>query len=77
MDGSQPVITRLRHRVALEECQVSLDRALHQLRARGDVATETAAADLRDAADQLGAVIGIVTSDDVLDEIFSHFCIGK
>jgi tRNA modification GTPase len=33
--------------------------------------------DLRDALDQLGEVVGEVITDDLLDVIFSEFCIGK
>ena len=33
--------------------------------------------DLRSAVDALGAVLGVVVTDDILDRIFSRFCIGK
>lgn len=39
--------------------------------------SELFAADLRDALDQLGQVSGATTPDDILDIIFSQFCIGK
>jgi tRNA modification GTPase len=35
------------------------------------------AVDLRGAADSLGEITGIITSDEVLERIFSEFCIGK
>jgi tRNA modification GTPase len=38
---------------------------------------ETLAIDLRDALSAVGRVTGETTTDDVLDVIFSSFCIGK
>jgi tRNA modification GTPase len=38
---------------------------------------ELLAMDLRDALDQLGSILGQVTTDDLLGRIFSTFCIGK
>lgn len=35
------------------------------------------AEDLREAADEAGEITGSITTDDLLDEIFSSFCIGK
>jgi tRNA modification GTPase len=35
------------------------------------------AAELREALDALGAILGQITPDDVLGRIFSSFCIGK
>ncbi|MEK7336847.1 MAG: hypothetical protein AAB111_05175 [Nitrospirota bacterium] len=38
---------------------------------------ECVAVDLRGAADTLGEITGVITSDEVLHRIFSQFCIGK
>jgi len=38
---------------------------------------ELAAADIRAALEELGKVVGAVYTEDVLDRIFSRFCIGK
>ena len=38
---------------------------------------ETLALDLRAALHELGAITGAITNEDVLDAIFSQFCIGK
>jgi tRNA modification GTPase len=38
---------------------------------------ELVAAELRTALDELGLVVGAVYTDDILDRIFSRFCIGK
>ena len=38
---------------------------------------EFLAARLRQALDELGMLIGRVTPDDVLDQVFANFCVGK
>lgn len=63
-------------------CRNSLDgagRALHEARSalHNGVGEEFVAAELRLALDQLGQVLGAVYTDDILDRIFSRFCIGK
>ena len=69
--GSAPLITRARHRAALEECLAALRRY--------DAAAlpELAAEDLRLAARALGRITGRVDVEDLLDIIFRDFCIGK
>ncbi|MCG3175068.1 MAG: tRNA modification GTPase MnmE [Myxococcota bacterium] len=68
-------ITRERHAAALERFDSALDRTGQALR-RGD-SPEFAAADLREALSWLGELTGEVTTDDLLDRIFTRFCIGK
>ncbi|TWU20842.1 tRNA modification GTPase [Bythopirellula polymerisocia] len=60
---------------SLRSARDSLRRALETLSAHGG--EELVAADLRTALDNLGRVVGTVYTDDVLDRIFSQFCIGK
>lgn len=68
------VVTRARHRRALEETVAALDRAL----AHGtDGGEELIAEELRSAATALGRLTGRVDVEDVLDVIFRDFCIGK
>ena len=64
-----------RHRAALARAADALRRA----RAALDdmMGIEFAAADLHDALDSVGEVVGQTTPDEILDTIFSHFCIGK
>ena len=64
-------LTRLRHRLALEECVDALARA------RAVDAGELVAEDLRLAARALGRVTGRVDVEDLLDVVFADFCIGK
>ncbi|QGZ97028.1 tRNA uridine-5-carboxymethylaminomethyl(34) synthesis GTPase MnmE [Terricaulis silvestris] len=68
-----PVLTRARHRRLVEEARSALQRAIPAL----DQAAELAAEDVRVAADQIGRLTGRIDVEDLLDEIFSSFCIGK
>lgn len=68
------IVTRTRHRRALEETIVALDRALAHGASGGE---ELIADDFRAAATTLGRLIGRVDVEDVLDVIFRDFCIGK
>ncbi len=70
--GEAPVITRARHRRALEACLGHLELFL-----AGGRDIELAAEELRLAARALGRVTGRVDVEDVLDLVFSSFCIGK
>jgi tRNA modification GTPase len=69
-------MARRRHLDALARAATAVDAADQVLRERG--AGELAAEELRLAQQSLGEIItGEVTSDDILGEIFSRFCIGK
>ena len=74
-EGDSDFSARTRHIVALEACAEHLQRGTEQLKAHG--AAELVAEDLRSAQDALGSVSGHLSSDDLLGEIFSSFCIGK
>ncbi len=71
----QVVITHLRHREALDDAELSLAEALKSL--DKGLSEEFAAADLQAALLHLGEITGLVTSEDILNRIFSQFCIGK
>ena len=73
--GDRPTITLVRHRDALERVAESLELALEGV--RGRLAPELVAVDVQNAADHIGSITGTITSEDVLDRIFSEFCIGK
>jgi tRNA modification GTPase len=66
-----PILTRARHRQALEEASLSLRRA------SGAPLPELRAEDLRLALRGLGRITGAVDVEDLLDVIFRDFCIGK
>jgi tRNA modification GTPase len=68
------VVTRARHRQALEQTVGALDRALGQSEGGRE---ELIAEELRSAATTLGRLTGRVDVEDILDVIFRDFCIGK
>jgi len=72
--GEGVLLARKRHIVALESSLNSTRNALDQLNSN---ASELVAEDLRQAAQYLGSITGEFSSDDLLGEIFSSFCIGK
>ena len=72
---ASPVVMNQRHRQHLQRAldAVRAARAGLDANASGD----TLALDLRVALHELGAITGQITNEDVLDQIFSRFCIGK
>ncbi len=69
------VVTNVRHRAALEQATLALEQACESV--RNQVSADCVAVDLRAAADALGEITGAITSAEVLERIFSEFCIGK
>lgn len=70
--GEPPTATRLRHRELLSEAAERLRRALDP-----SDALELAAEDVRLAGRALDRITGRIDPEDVLDRVFSSFCIGK
>jgi len=71
--GEAPLATRIRHGESLREAHARLLRALEEL----EPAVELAAEDVRLAARALARVTGRIGAEDILDVVFSSFCIGK
>ncbi|MBO4691827.1 MAG: tRNA uridine-5-carboxymethylaminomethyl(34) synthesis GTPase MnmE [Bacteroidales bacterium] len=68
-------VTNLRHYQALKDAEISIERVLEGIRL--NFPTDLVAQDLRQATDDLGSIIGEISSQEILSHIFSHFCIGK
>lgn len=68
-------VTNLRHTVAIERALQGVDQARQSVEA--GCAGELIAIDLRIAADALGEITGVITTDEILERIFAEFCIGK
>lgn len=68
-----PAATRLRHAERLREARAYLGRALSE----AGLEVELAAEDVRLAARALAKITGRIDAEDILDRVFSSFCIGK
>jgi tRNA modification GTPase len=69
------IVTNVRHQAALDRASESLAQAKNSV--REGMANELVAVDIRGAADALGEITGVITTDEILEQIFSTFCIGK
>jgi tRNA modification GTPase len=74
-EGPTPLGTAARCRGSVLAAEAAIRSAIEALELT--LGEELVAADLRLAIDELGRVIGSVVTDDILDRIFSRFCIGK
>jgi tRNA modification GTPase len=90
--GVDPLVKRIRADLAShrerpttahsDRCVVALTAAVRTLddaiaKARAGAGTEYVAVGIRETLDLLGEIVGAVYTDDLLDRIFSRFCIGK
>ncbi|MFQ5466002.1 MAG: tRNA uridine-5-carboxymethylaminomethyl(34) synthesis GTPase MnmE [Thermodesulfobacteriota bacterium] len=73
--GPVGLVASARHRDALESALKGLGRVREAV--AGGLGREFVATDLRWALDRLGEITGRTTTEDILDRIFSEFCIGK
>lgn len=70
-----PLVTRARHRELVEEALAAVERGLEG--ARIGIGAELVSEDLRLATRCLGRITGSIDAEDLLDRIFSQFCVGK
>ena len=75
--GSQKsnIVTNARHKNMLERAATSLGEAINA--ASGGIPLEFMEIDIRNAYEELGFITGDSVQDDVIDEVFSRFCLGK
>lgn len=74
-DSDTTLVTNQRHIQALTDARTSLWRVREGLNA--GLPTDLAAQDIREAIYHLGSIVGEISSDEVLGNIFRNFCIGK
>lgn len=75
LTGNETLVTNIRHLEALQKTEEALNRVLNGV--DGYITSDFLAMDIKQALHYLGEITGTVTTDDLLDNIFSKFCIGK
>ena len=75
VDADAVIVTNARHYEALIRAREALTRAIDGL--DNGLSGDLLGQDIRECLHWLGSITGEVTTDDILGEIFSHFCIGK
>jgi tRNA modification GTPase len=75
LDQQQVVLSNARHYDALRRADEALVRVLDGL--AGGISNDFVAMDIRQSLRELGEITGEITTDDLLGNIFSNFCIGK
>lgn len=69
------IVTNLRHYESLVQTNEALDRVITGI--DNEVTNDFVAMDIRNSLHHLGELTGEITTEDLLDNIFSKFCIGK
>lgn len=75
INTSETLVTNVRHVEALKQTQNALHRVLNNI--DNPVTSDFLAMDIKQALHYLGEITGTVTTDDLLENIFTKFCIGK
>jgi len=74
-DPQAVIVPNLRHKLILDQCLVSLSSTVDGLNSGSPL--ELIAIDVKEAVDLLGEITGGSADNDVIDQIFNRFCIGK
>jgi tRNA modification GTPase len=74
-DAREPIIESARQHDLLDRAATALDLVLEGLESGATI--DMIALDLQEAVGALGEITGEVTSDDILETVFSRFCVGK
>ena len=69
------VITNIRHKSALEKTQAAVENIFETI--DSEMPMDLISVDLKEALDSLSEITGEISSEDILDHVFSNFCVGK
>ena len=75
LESGQSIVSNLRHAEALQNTATALEKVLNGI--DNPITSDFLAMDIKQALQHLGEITGSISTDDLLDNIFSKFCIGK
>ena len=75
LESGQSIVSNLRHAEALQNAATALEKVLNGI--DNPITSDFLAMDIKQALQHLGEITGSISTDDLLDNIFSKFCIGK
>ena len=75
LNTDEVIVSNIRHLEALQKTEEALNRVLYGI--DNPVTSDFLAMDIKQALHYLGEITGTVTTDDLLENIFTKFCIGK
>jgi tRNA modification GTPase len=75
LESGQSIVSNLRHAEALQNAANALEKVLNGI--DNPITSDFLAMDIKQALYHLGEITGSISTDDLLDNIFSKFCIGK
>ena len=75
LESGQSIVSNLRHAEALQNAATALEKVLNGI--DNPITSDFLAIDMKQALYHLGEITGSISTDDLLDNIFSKFCIGK
>lgn len=75
LDIRDKMIPNFRHKQLLDQCLLAIHNAVKAI--RSGLSSELVLIDLQEAADTLAEIMGIQIKTDILDHVFSQFCVGK
>ncbi len=73
--SGESIVSNLRHAEALQNAATALEKVLNGI--DNPITSDFLAMDIKQALQHLGEITGSISTDDLLDNIFSKFCIGK
>lgn len=73
--SNEIIITNIRHKAALEKTKDSIRSIINTIDL--GLPLDLVSVDIKEALDSLSEITGEITSEDILDKVFSNFCVGK
>ena len=73
--GESSIVSNSRHQEALRHAKTAIDNVIESL--EDEMPPDLVSVDLRICLDAIGDIVGKTTTEDILDRIFSQFCVGK